>query len=118
MGIAEDRRRRDESWDAEHVRRLRRHAGLSQRELAEALNARQQTISEWERGAYEPRGTAARLLTRVAEDVEFPFQASDAREAGEPSQLDEPDKPNKPDKQGESEESFEPSHERADGEHD
>ncbi|MCY4617408.1 MAG: helix-turn-helix transcriptional regulator [Chloroflexi bacterium] len=112
MGIAEDRRRRDESWDAEHVRRLRRHAGLSQRELAEELNARQQTISEWERGAYEPRGTAARLLTRVAEDVEFPF------EAGEPSQLDEPDKPGKPGKQRESEESSEPSNERVDGEHD
>ena len=112
MGIAEDRRRRDESWDAEHVRRLRRHAGLSQRELAEELNARQQTISEWERGAYEPRGTAARLLTRVAEDVEFPF------EAGEPSELDEPDNPGKPGKQRESEESSEPSNERVDGEHD
>ena len=112
MGIAEDRRRRDDSWDAEHVRRLRRHAGLSQRELAEALNARQQTISEWERGAYEPRGTAARLLTRVAEDVEFPF------EAGEASELDQPDQPDKPNKQPESEASSEPSNERADGEHD
>ena len=75
MGITEDRRQRDESWDSEAIRRLRRHAGLSQRELAEQLNARQQTISEWERGAYAPRGTAARLLTRVAEDVQFPFQA-------------------------------------------
>ena len=112
MGIAEDRRRRDESWDAEHVRQLRQHAGLSQRELAEELNARQQTISEWERGAYEPRGTAARLLTRVAEDVEFPFEAG---EVGEPSELGEPDKPNK---QRESEESSEPSNERVDGEHD
>ena len=106
MGIAEDRRRRDESWDAEHVRRLRQHAGLSQRELAEALNARQQTISEWERGAYEPRGTAARLLTRVAEDVEFPFEAGEA------------DEPNMPNIQRESEASSEPSHARADGEHD
>ena len=115
MGIAEDRRRRDESWDAEHVRRLRQHAGLSQRELAEALNARQQTISEWERGAYEPRGTAARLLTRVAEDVEFPFEAG---EADEPSELGEPDKPNMPNVQRESEASSAPSHARADGEHD
>ena len=75
MGITDDRRRRDESWDADAIRRLRRHARLSQRELAEELNARQQTISEWERGAYAPRGTAARLLTRVAEDVQFPFAA-------------------------------------------
>ncbi len=77
MGISEDRRRQDERWDAEAIRRLRRHAGLSQRELADELNARQQTISEWERGEYSPRGTAARLLTRVAEDVQFPFEAGD-----------------------------------------
>ena len=75
MGITDDRRRRDDSWDAEAIRSLRRHAKLSQRELAEELNARQQTISEWERGEYAPRGTAARLLTRVAEDVQFPFEA-------------------------------------------
>lgn len=74
MGITEDRRRRDDSWDAEAIRKLRRHARLSQRQLAEELNARQQTISEWERGEYAPRGTAARLLTRVAEDVQFPFE--------------------------------------------
>ena len=81
-----NRRRRDASWNAEAIRRLRRYAGLSQRELAEELNARQQTISEWERGEYSPRGTAARLLTRVAEDVRYPFgtpvpDAADAEHA-------------------------------------
>ena len=83
MGITEDRRHRDDSWDAGNILRLRRHAGLSQRALAQELNARQQTISEWERGAYAPRGTAARLLTRVAEDVQFPFEhdAPDADDA-------------------------------------
>lgn len=75
MGVEDDRRQRDQGWDAGQVRRLRRHAGLSQQALAEQLNARQQTVSEWERGEYEPRGTAARLLTRVAEDVQFPFEA-------------------------------------------
>jgi len=59
----------------EKVREAREAVGLSQRELAEALNARQQTISEWDRGEYAPRGTAARLLTRAAEDVQFPFDA-------------------------------------------
>lgn len=78
MGITDDSRRRDGSWDAEAIRRLRRHAGMSQRELAEELNARQQTISEWERGEYTPRGTAARLLTRVAEDIEFPFEPDES----------------------------------------
>ena len=84
VSIREDRRQRDDSWDASEIRRLRRHAGLSQRELAEELNARQQTISEWERGEYEPRGTAARLLTRVAEDVRFPFE-SGTGSSGEPA---------------------------------
>ena len=78
VGITDDRRRRDGSWDAEAIRQLRRHARMSQRELAEQLNARQQTISEWERGEYTPRGTAARLLTRVAEDVEFPFELGES----------------------------------------
>ena len=83
-----NRRRWDSSWNAEAIRRLRQHANLSQRELAEELNARQQTISEWERGEYSPRGTAARLLTRVAEDVLYPFGtpvpgAADAEHADE-----------------------------------
>jgi len=92
MGIKEDRRQRDRDWDGDQIRRLRRHAGLSQRELADELNARQQTISEWERGEYAPRGTAARLLTRVAEDVRFPFKPdpSPASE-GDPESDREPD---------------------------
>ena len=85
MSNREDRRQRDLHWDGAEIRRLRRHAGLSQRELADELNARQQTISEWERGEYAPRGTAARLLTRVAEDVRFPFETgASADEADDP----------------------------------
>ncbi len=91
MGISEDRRRQDERWDAEAIRRLRRHAGLSQRALAEQLNARQQTISEWERGEYSPRGTAARLLTRVAEDVQFPFAAGDPEAEADQGRASEED---------------------------
>ncbi len=70
-----DRTRRDEAWNAEAIRRLRAHLGLTQAELADELNTRQQTISEWERGAYRPRGPSARLLTRVAEDVSFAYEA-------------------------------------------
>lgn len=79
--MSEGRRRRDRSWDAEAVRRLREHIGLTQAELAEELNTRQQTISEWERGAYRPRGPSARLLTRVAEDAAFPYDAGGADKA-------------------------------------
>ena len=72
-----ERRRRDREWDAEHIRRLRAHLGLTQAALADELNTRQQTISEWERGEYRPRGPAARLLTRVAEDARFGYQTDD-----------------------------------------
>ena len=91
MAEDEERRQRDEAWDAETIRRLREHAGLSQRELAEELNARQQTISEWERGEYTPRGTAARLLTRVAEDVLFPFDPGGHGEESGEGRSDESD---------------------------
>ncbi len=69
------RRRRDRQWDAERIRQLRAHLGLTQADLADELNTRQQTISEWERGQYQPRGPAARLLTRVAEDARFGYQS-------------------------------------------
>ncbi len=89
MSTQAERSRHDESWDAETIRRLRRYAGLSQRELAAELNARQQTISEWERGEYAPRGIAARLLTRVAEDVQFPFSVEDPPSASAVSKVDD-----------------------------
>jgi len=84
----QERRRRDRSWNAESIRRLRDHVGLTQAELAAELNTRQQTISEWERGAYRPRGPSARLLTRVAEDAAFPYEASRAAE-GRDTAVDE-----------------------------
>lgn len=67
---------RDE-WDAERIRRLRGHLGLTQAGMSELLNARQQTISEWERGRYRPRGPSARLLSYVAEDSGFQYGEDD-----------------------------------------
>jgi DNA-binding transcriptional regulator YiaG len=58
------------------VRGLRRHLGLTQQELADELGTRQQTISEWERGLYSPRGASARLLTLVAERADFAYEAA------------------------------------------
>ena len=69
-GQPEDRR-----WDAPEVRRLRHHLHLTQRQFADELNARQQTVSEWETGRYRPRGPSARLLTLIAEEAEFPYRA-------------------------------------------
>ena len=54
-------------WDAGRVRRLRQALRLTQQEMAQQLGVRQQTVSEWETGAYQPRGTSARLLDIVAE---------------------------------------------------
>ncbi len=61
-------------WEATSVRALRRHLGLSQREMAAELGTRQQTVSEWETGLYCPRGVSARLLTVVAERAGFEYE--------------------------------------------
>ncbi|MBI4267140.1 MAG: helix-turn-helix transcriptional regulator [Chloroflexi bacterium] len=66
-------------WDSGRVQALRRHLGLTQRELAEKMGTRQQTISEWEKGIYKPRGTSATLLSIVAEQAEFRYDATSRR---------------------------------------
>ena len=62
-------------WDSEQIRALRRHLGLTQRELADRLGTRQQTISEWEIGLYKPRGASSTLLSIIAERAKFEYQA-------------------------------------------
>ncbi|MBN1367554.1 MAG: helix-turn-helix domain-containing protein [Dehalococcoidales bacterium] len=62
-------------WDSESILQLRRHMGLTQSELADELGTRQQTISEWELGMYQPRGTSKKLLTIVAERANFKYDA-------------------------------------------
>ncbi len=54
-------------WDAEQVLALRQHLGMTQQELAQELNVRQQTVSEWETGQHTPRGASVRMLSIVAE---------------------------------------------------
>ena len=70
--------KRRATWDAERVRALRRHLGLSQQALAAEMGARQQTISEWETGLYRPRGLSEAFLTRVAEEAGFAYEAGEA----------------------------------------
>ena len=41
--------------------------------LSSELGVRQQTVSEWETGLYQPRGASARLLTLVAERAGFRY---------------------------------------------
>ena len=62
-------------WDDNSIRQLRRRLRLTQRELADELGTRQQTISEWETGMYKPRGTSVKLLSIIAEKAGFKYEA-------------------------------------------
>jgi DNA-binding XRE family transcriptional regulator len=61
-------------WNGEAIKALRQHMDLSQAALAEKLGVRQQTISEWETGMYQPKRAMSRLLTLVAERAGFPYR--------------------------------------------
>jgi DNA-binding transcriptional regulator YiaG len=61
-------------WDKERIQALRRHLGLTQQEMADRLGTRQQTISEWETGMYQPRGASATLLHMIAEKNDFKYE--------------------------------------------
>jgi len=60
-------------WNKDEIKALRQHLGFTQAELAGELGTRQQTISEWETGMYQPRGASATLLSIVAEQSKFSY---------------------------------------------
>lgn len=66
----------DTEWNKERVRALRKHLSLTQDQMAKELGTRQQTISEWERGLYRPRGASKTVLGIVAERAGFKYDAS------------------------------------------
>jgi len=65
-----------QQWDKARIQALRRHLGLTQRQMAQKLGTRQQTISEWETGMYKPRGASSTLLSIIAEQAKFEYQAT------------------------------------------
>ena len=71
------KRSRKRQWNKEDIRALRQHLRLTQAKLAEELGTRQQTISEWEKGMYRPRGASATLLSMVAERSGFDYRAEE-----------------------------------------
>jgi len=73
----ERRKKKKRQWSKEEVRALRQHLNLTQVKLAEELGTRQQTISEWEKGMYRPRGASATLLSIVAERSGFTYKAEE-----------------------------------------
>jgi DNA-binding transcriptional regulator YiaG len=58
-------------WDADRVKALRQFMGLTQQLFADKLGVRQQTVSEWEKNMYRPRGATVTLLNIVAEQAGF-----------------------------------------------
>lgn len=75
---ARPRRARYDAWDAQRVKALRRHLGYTQQQLSDELGTRQQTVSEWETGMYQPRGASARLLSLIAERAAFRYEDSES----------------------------------------
>jgi len=47
--------------------------------MAEKLGTRQQTISEWETGMYQPRGASSTLLSIIAERAKFKYEATPSK---------------------------------------
>lgn len=64
------------TWEPATIRALREHMGLTQREMADELEVRQQTISEWETGLHTPHRSTQKTLNMVAERNGFRYEAS------------------------------------------
>ncbi|MBG81949.1 MAG: helix-turn-helix transcriptional regulator [SAR202 cluster bacterium] len=70
----------DFKWQADNIRALRTHLGLSQTALSREIGIRQQTISEWETGMYAPRGASVTILTLLAVSSNFQFEPEKSEE--------------------------------------
>jgi DNA-binding transcriptional regulator YiaG len=66
--------RKSQGWTGEQIKGLREFGGWSQQELADRLQVRQQTISDWEVGHHAARRSMSRLLQMIAEEVGFPYK--------------------------------------------
>jgi DNA-binding transcriptional regulator YiaG len=66
-----------QSWDSRRIRALREFMGLTQREMADELEVRQQTISEWETGLHTPHRSTQKTLSMVAERVGFAYDTGE-----------------------------------------
>lgn len=66
-------------WNSGMIRALRQHMSMSQGELADELGVRQQTVSEWETGAYTPSRATSKHLGLVAERAGFAYEVGEER---------------------------------------
>jgi DNA-binding transcriptional regulator YiaG len=72
-------KRKKTNWDEKSIKALRHHLGFTQIEMAAKLGTRQQTISEWEKGIYQPRGASVTLLSIVADSAGFQWDTENQR---------------------------------------
>ncbi|MDW8326909.1 MAG: helix-turn-helix domain-containing protein [Anaerolineales bacterium] len=63
-------------WDAERVKALRDHLGMTQTQFAQELGTQQQTVSEWECGYHIPKGPSVKLLQLIAERAGFVYKTT------------------------------------------
>ena len=61
-------------WNSKSIKALRLQIGLTQAEFAQELGVRQQTVSEWENGIYEPTRSKSKHLDLVAKTIEFKYE--------------------------------------------
>ena len=73
---AKRRRQVQYNWSPPAIRALREYMNLTQREMADELEVRQQTISEWETNAHTPHRSMQKTLSMIAERVEFKYEDS------------------------------------------
>jgi putative transcriptional regulator len=73
---AKQRRRLRQEWDAKRIRALREYMGMTQQQMADELEVRQQTISEWETGIHRPHRSTQKTLSMVAERAGFVYQTA------------------------------------------
>lgn len=83
---AKRRRQVKYAWDPDMIRALREHMGLTQRELADQLEVRQQTISEWETGLHTPHRSTQKTLSMVAERAGFTYGEEQPSETEPPAE--------------------------------
>ncbi len=75
---AKRRRQAQYVWTADTIRALREYMSLTQREMADELEVRQQTISEWETNLHTPHRSTQKILSMIAERVDFKYEVSNA----------------------------------------
>jgi DNA-binding transcriptional regulator YiaG len=79
-------------WDSQRIKALREYLGLTQREMADELEVRQQTISEWETGLHKPHRSTQKTLTMVAERAGFAYEVHPTQPDHDQAQEDEEEK--------------------------